>query len=801
MASPSKKSRNEKIAISKCSNSLHKTWNSSDDSRLERVNKGICKKFTEICAKNKENFEKLDCTRKSKYKVCRDCVKTLTDIYPESADIVYSEFKATNDHNYSQKITRETNKNENGTHTIQLDFIDFSDELDLSNISEKNLERLAFALERNSVLTSFIDGLASDLKDNSDEKLLYAKCKAIESKNPDLKPSNWSKNEEIKATINNASRPTSENERVHLEELVKTVNRRIDISKRVCANVNCKANLKQLELQAIGDLGTYEEKEANSAKWDGEVRINIKKLDDSSYEFEQTKDCDMETAYNDVPHGHPESPYILSLTEPIFVNPNSYDSVMLILKSIGIKAGIKQYGTGNREWISIVCDGLPYGLCIRVIRDSYRCLSCYSQETFFGNSAREKHANICHNNAEPEFKKEFEWVVLRPGLGHYEMNMCKSFIKLNWDCFMSGLAKVMGFRNDNAQKAAKNCNDHHKSMSLLQIAFFGCLDQLLVPYGLPVFAEDFLYEFIQKEVKNPTYGYVVDQILTYGQSILNFRKGVRRNNASLIKSGIAVHAPIFFGRNHQKYMKIFANDAFQNACAPDEIQEFFNLTNSLNGNPDSGEGLDFKLEVVNKDIQAWIPRGVPKSEDWLRAVKNLAKLKELKHKYENEIGVTKSSIPKKSKFWHGALNREKRISYLISLKESVNISLLKAILWIQNSDLATKRRDKFYMKFVCALESGQKLPYVDTHPIYVTPEERAEYNKVENKTIEELRCDINASVSSILDSVMQECFNFRIVNELPKSKKAGYISLYNDICDHICEQNALVVDVFNDEGI
>lgn len=43
----------------------------------------------------------------------------------------------------------------------------------------------------------------------------------------------------------------------------------------------------------------------------------------------------------------------------------------------------------------------------------------------------------------------------------------------------------------------------------------------------------------------------------------------------------------------------------------------------------TGEGLDFKAEVVNKDVQSWMPRGVPSGEDWLRVTRNLKNLKEV----------------------------------------------------------------------------------------------------------------------------------------------------------------------------
>ena len=45
--------------------------------------------------------------------------------------------------------------------------------------------------------------------------------------------------------------------------------------------------------------------------------------------------------------------------EPVFVNPCSYDAVAVVPRSIGLKAGVKQYGSGDKGWI-LVCDGVPY---------------------------------------------------------------------------------------------------------------------------------------------------------------------------------------------------------------------------------------------------------------------------------------------------------------------------------------------------------------------------------------------------------------------------------------------------------
>ncbi|CAC5370814.1 unnamed protein product [Mytilus coruscus] len=146
-------------------------------------------------------------------------------------------------------------------------------------------------------------------------------------------------------------------------------------------------------------------------------------------------------------------------------------------KEIGLKAGIQIYGTGDRQWMFVVCDGLPFGLCKEVIAQTLRCRTCdRSEDSFHGQDQFLQHHNNCHSEIPYTEKcqlKEFQWVILRPGNGHIEMNMMKSFTSLNWDVFMDELAKLMGFCSENAQKAAKNCTDNHKDWTIIETAYEG----------------------------------------------------------------------------------------------------------------------------------------------------------------------------------------------------------------------------------------------------------------------------------------------------------------------------------------
>ena len=66
----------------------------------------------------------------------------------------------------------------------------------------------------------------------------------------------------------------------------------------------------------------------------------------------------------------------VTLGEPTFQNPNSYESVANILREIGIKSGISLYGTGTREWLFLEVDGTIYSMLIELIFNTYVCDGC-----------------------------------------------------------------------------------------------------------------------------------------------------------------------------------------------------------------------------------------------------------------------------------------------------------------------------------------------------------------------------------------------------------------------------------------
>ena len=82
----------------------------------------------------------------------------------------------------------------------------------------------------------------------------------------------------------------------------------------------------------------------------------------------------------------------ISLPDPLPLNPNSIENVRKVLDHIQEISGINK---GERKWIPVVCDGVPYN---------------YAQK----------------------IKENYPRILMIPGQLHEEMNMLKAFVELNW---------------------------------------------------------------------------------------------------------------------------------------------------------------------------------------------------------------------------------------------------------------------------------------------------------------------------------------------------------------------------------
>ena len=134
--------------------------------------------------------------------------------------------------------------------------------------------------------------------------------------------------------------------------------------------------------------------------------------------------------YDHITSNHPEEPIKITARDPVFANPNSFASVIKVLQAIGKDLQINKYSpSSKRKWAVIVCDGLPFSLCTRILKETYTCSRC--KEAIFTEAELEKHMKNVHkeNKREDVPTPEFDWVLLRIGYGHYEMNMVRFHVQ------------------------------------------------------------------------------------------------------------------------------------------------------------------------------------------------------------------------------------------------------------------------------------------------------------------------------------------------------------------------------------
>ena len=205
--------------------------------------------------------------------------------------------------------------------------------------------------------------------------------------------------------------------------------------------------------------------------------------------------------------------------EPDFLNPNSYNTIVQVIQNIGFRAGIKQYG-GNKEWLFIECDGLPYNTLREIIANIWRCCNC--NHCFYRIEKFEEHkCYILHNAGKV---REFSWLVPVSGLFHLELNACRAFIKLNWEIFAGKLGYVLGFQSPKAQQYLQKGSDHHKAWHFLEILYISLSLELVVPYAKEHIVSKTVptisgYWQWCEETEDPNYAYVQHAVFTHLYSL------------------------------------------------------------------------------------------------------------------------------------------------------------------------------------------------------------------------------------------------------------------------------------------
>ena len=128
--------------------------------------------------------------------------------------------------------------------------------------------------------------------------------------------------------------------------------------------------------------------------------------------------------------------------EPDMISPSGYENIVFILRNIGVRAGIDKYvPNGNGKWLILENDGAIYTIIIKLIQNVFSCPK-YGLSTYGKENVGDHQCVLLYNVV---MERKFDWIVLLPGLLHFEMNSAKAFMELNWSVFMENIVIGLGF--------------------------------------------------------------------------------------------------------------------------------------------------------------------------------------------------------------------------------------------------------------------------------------------------------------------------------------------------------------------
>ena len=540
-----------------------------------------------------------------------------------------------------------------------------------------------------------------------------------------------------------------------------------------------------------------------------EFRVRVEPTEGGKFQVTYEKvsnEPQKESPYAHLGNHLPAEPTTIRMGEPIFLNPCSYDALVLVLRDIGRQAGVRQYG-GSREWLPVMCDGLPYHLCSQIIERYVICSTCH--HTCNGMDEMERHAVSQHSGVNlVSCHQEFSWVLLQPGPGHIEMNMLKGFVKLMWDVYWEDMVEVFNFKSENAKKSAKSVSDHHKGFTLARISRESVARELVTPYVRQELADNpnhpnlsvaGFFKFCMTCVKNPNFAFLFNTHVELLDAIFGYRAGLRSGHAALVEAARGSFAKLWSGQYHPMYRQLDAYDAITTLCMPQKLRDTMKSACSFNtsGIPFTGEGGDFKLEELNKAVQQWIPSR-PKPEDWRMACSNYSHLTKLRETAFSQMGV---QDPKSKRVRIPSDISQQVMAFRAVLRERGYLTQPGTAMphtslsgkpldhgLVDFCAEATRKHQRYIHTFLEKRENlsrKQCIPF-DEPPVFVTPEERAAYEHISNKPVHKIHSEVVSLVESVTDIEMQAEFNAEYAAmKKRKALKAEYVDFHNLVTEYV----------------
>ena len=399
----------------------------------------------------------------------------------------------------------------------------------------------------------------------------------------------------------------------------------------------------------------------------------------------------------------------------------------------------------------------------------------------FEKDALDTHTNSEHKGQPIQCHKWYDWVLLRPGLGHIEMNISKAVFKLMWVPVMRHVANIMGFKSPRAMSYIQGCGDNHLTWQLVRIVLESLVKELMVPYvrqsmeaGKEVTVQDYMQWMDHTKNKNYQLHQKFVNVLI---AMTQMRTGIRTNSCRSMLAGRQRLAPLMFIGRNRIHQRLLLRDMISRQQQPPAVKQFVERTTtySVSGENTRHEGGDFILEAKNKLVKSWIPPGVLSFDQWVHATRCAEQLEGVKKEVLARHGVSSSStatvLSHQASVEHlrAEVRRQgiiaapdKEAKYLLSLDgEVLHPSVLNFDVSASNNYNMSKQE----------MTGGTSLT---REKVFITLEEASK----EKLTKAELQEHISSRIQAIPEAEQRETWE----RQLSKAKtKPELLSLYSDI--------------------
>ena len=238
------------------------------------------------------------------------------------------------------------------------------------------------------------------------------------------------------------------------------------------------------------------------------------------------------------------------------------------------------------------------------------------------------------------------------GVDHIRLNAVKAIVHCFWDPFFKGIFQVMGYESPAALNTAYACSDLHKTEQILGV-LLAAGSQTLVKEYIDTSNEgtgtaDGFFRFVDSSV-NDNIKLLYNVVFNYITGYFILKAAVRKCRWDYFLAGKNLLSPLFFGKNHPMYRKLFVYLDFDLAQMPESMYTHFKETIGLKvenkgceKDPDvSCEHFDFILENVNKKLKqnlSWAPN----DSTWLVSCRTHDMIVNLENNFDNYFNLTRS---------------------------------------------------------------------------------------------------------------------------------------------------------------